>query len=229
MEVSRNFRPNINFLKEIRKLSQKKNIVLIFDECTSGFRETYGGLHKKYKINPDLAIFGKALGNGYAITSIIGKKNIMRFADETFVSSTFWTERIGYVAALKTLEVMKNEKSWKTITNTGFKIRDKWKKIAKKNKLKIKIYGLPSLSRFEIKSKNWIKYKTYITQEMLKSGFLASDTIYFSIAHTDQILKKYLIKLESIFAVIGKCEKSIENIDNLIENQVSKLNMKRMN
>ena len=59
-------------------------------------------------------------------------KNIMRFADETFVSSTFWTERIGYVAALKTLEVMKNEKSWKTITNTGFKIRDKWKKIAKK-------------------------------------------------------------------------------------------------
>ena len=229
MEVSRNFRPNINFLKEIRKLSQKKNIVLIFDECTSGFRETYGGLHKKYKINPDLAIFGKALGNGYAITSIIGKKNIMRFANETFVSSTFWTERIGYVAALKTLEVMKNEKSWKIITNTGLKIRDKWKKIAKKNKLKIKIYGLPSLSRFEIKSENWIKYKTYITQEMLKSGFLASDTIYFSIAHTDQILKKYLIKLESIFAVIGKCEKSIENIDNLIENKVSKLNMKRMN
>ena len=135
--------------------------------------------------------------------------------------------KIGYAAALKT--VMKSKKSWQIITNTGNKIRNKWKKIAKKNKLKIKIYGLPSLSRFEIKSQNWIKYKTYITQEMLKSGFLASDTIYFSIAHTDQILKKYINKLEKIFAIISKCENSIEDIDDLIESQVSKLNMKRMN
>ena len=229
MEVSRNFKPNLKFLKEIRKLSKKKNIVLIFDECTSGFRETYGGLHKKYKINPDLAVFGKALGNGYAITSIIGKKNIMKFANETFISSTFWTERIGYAAALKTLEVMKSKKSWKVITKIGQKTRAKWKKIAKKNKLQIEIYGLSSLSRFEIKSKNWIKYKTYITQEMLKSGFLASDSIYFSIAHTDQILKKYLTKLDKIFATIKKCEMSFKDIDSLIESEVSKFNIKRMN
>ena len=66
MEVSRSYKPKNNFLKKIRNLATKNNIVLIFDECTSGFRETYGGLHKKYKVEPDVAIFGKALGNGYA-------------------------------------------------------------------------------------------------------------------------------------------------------------------
>ena len=78
MEVSRNYAPKSDFLKKIRKLCDKEKIVLIFDECTSGFRETFGGLHKKYKVNPDIAIFGKALGNGYAINAIIGKKEIMR-------------------------------------------------------------------------------------------------------------------------------------------------------
>ena len=91
-----------------------------------------------------------------------------------------------------------------------------------KNKIKIIIW-------LEIKSQNWIKYKTYITQEMLKSGFLASDTIYFYIAHTDQILKKYINKLEKIFNIIKKYKNFIEDIDDLIESQVSKLNMKRMN
>ena len=66
-----------NFLKQIRNITEKKNIVLIFDECTSGFRETNGGLHKKYKIYPDIAVFGKALGNGIPITAVLGKKEIM--------------------------------------------------------------------------------------------------------------------------------------------------------
>tara|TARA_B110000027_G_C16112671_1_gene298507 strand:+ start:630 stop:2672 length:2043 start_codon:yes stop_codon:yes gene_type:complete len=230
MEVSRNYKPNLSFLKEIRNLTKKNNIVLIFDECTSGFRETNGGLHKKYKVNPDIAVFGKALGNGYAITSVIGKKDIMKSTNETFISSTFWSERIGFVAALKTLEVMENKKSWEVITRIGYKIRSQWKKIASKNNLKIKIYGLPSLSRFEIQSKNWVKYKTYITQEMLKYGFLASDTIYVSIVHSDKILKKYLSKLDIIFNQINQCEKNHQNIDYLIHNDISKLNMiKRMN
>ena len=76
MEVKRNEEPKNDFLKKVRNLANKKKIVLIFDECTSGFRETFGGLHKKYNVNPDLAIFGKALGNGYAINAIIGNKSV---------------------------------------------------------------------------------------------------------------------------------------------------------
>ena len=76
-------------------------------------------------INPDISIFGKALGNGYAITSVIGKDYLMKFTQETFISSTFWTERIGPTAALKTLEVMERTKSWKFITEHGFYFREK--------------------------------------------------------------------------------------------------------
>ena len=106
MEVQRSSEPSEGFLQEVRDICDQKKIVLIFDECTSGFRETYGGIHLKYKVNPDMAIFGKALGNGYAITAVIGKSNIMQAAQNTFISSTFWTERIGYVAGLATLESM---------------------------------------------------------------------------------------------------------------------------
>ena len=74
MEVERNDKPKNNFLQKVRNLANKKNIILIFDECTSGFRSNLGGLHLKYKVNPDILILGKALGNGHAINAIIGKK-----------------------------------------------------------------------------------------------------------------------------------------------------------
>ena len=123
MEVSRNFKPKNNFLKKIRAICNKKNIILIFDECTSGFRQTFGGLHKLYEVEPDIAWFGKALGNGYSISAIIGKKEIMDYAQDTFMSSTFWTERIGSVAALETLNEMEKIKSWEIITKKGEKIQ----------------------------------------------------------------------------------------------------------
>ena len=67
-------------LSKVRKLANKKGIILIFDECTSGFRKNFGGLHKIYKVYPDIALFGKALGNGYAITAVVGKKDVMKNA-----------------------------------------------------------------------------------------------------------------------------------------------------
>ena len=131
MEVKRNEEPKNDFLKKVRNLANKKKIVLIFDECTSGFRETFGGLHKKYNVNPDLAIFGKALGNGYAINAIIGNKSVMDYCKSTFISSTFWTERIGPTAALETLKVMEEKRSWKNITELGILIKKNWGKISK--------------------------------------------------------------------------------------------------
>ena len=169
MEVMRNEEPKNNFLKNVRNLATKNNIVLIFDECTSGFRETYGGLHKKYDVTPDMAIYGKAMGNGYAITSVVGKKEIMDSVQNTFISSTFWTERAGPSAALKTLEIMERERSWEYICELGKYINGKWLEIAKNNNLDIKIFGLSSITKYLINTKNdFLKYKTLITQEMLK-------------------------------------------------------------
>jgi len=228
MEVMRNEPPRNNFLKKVRKLATEKNIILIFDECTSGFRSTNGGLHKKFKVNPDIAIFGKALGNGHAITAIIGKKKLMKHAQDTFISSTFWTERSGPVAALKTLEEMEKIKSWEIITKIGNKIVKGWKKLATKHKLKMRCSGIPSIKSFEIKSKNWLKYKTLISQEMLKKGFLAGNTVYACIDHNDKIIKKYLDCLDKIFKIISACEKNGQ-IDMMLETSVCQTGFKRLN
>lgn len=229
MEVSRNKGPENNFLEKIRKLATDKNIILIFDECTSGFRQTFGGLHKMYGVEPDMAMFGKAMGNGYAITAVIGKKEIMEYAQKTFISSTFWTERIGPTAALKTLEVMEREKSWEQITETGNWIFEKWKEIADENKLSISITGLPALIGFSFNYKNALEYKTFITQEMLKKGFLASTSIYVCTAHTKEILDKYFEELNDIFKVIKEYEEGSKKISSLLNGPVCHSGFKRLN
>tara|TARA_X000000368_G_scaffold417259_1_gene413177 strand:+ start:815 stop:2116 length:1302 start_codon:yes stop_codon:yes gene_type:complete len=228
MEVTRNEKPKKNFLKKVRSLCNKKGIVLIFDECTSGFRKNYGGIHKMFKVNPDIAIFGKALGNGYAITAIIGKKKIMNYSQDSFISSTFWTERIGLAAALATLKEMKKRKSWKVINSNGNYIIKNLRKISKKHDLKIKIQALPSLCNYTILSKDWQKYKTLISQEMLKKGFLASNAVYSSIAHTKKIIDKYFKELDKIFKVIKDCENG-KKISSYLKHPVCHRQFKRLN
>ena len=178
MEVQRNIPPDPGFLEGVRDLCTRKGIVLIFDECTSGFRETYGGLHLKYGVTPDIAMFGKALGNGYAITAIIGRRAVMEAAQTTFISSTFWTERIGPAAALKTLEVMEKERSWEYITSVGSDLFSSWQHLADSHRLSLRYNGLPALAGFTINSSKALEYKTLITQEMLKKGYLASTNCY---------------------------------------------------
>jgi len=204
MEVSRNEPPKKNFLENVRKLTKNKNIVLIFDECTSGFRETFGGLHLKYKINPDIATFGKALGNGYAVNAVLGTESIMDYANSTFISSTFWTERIGAVAGLKTLEIMEKIKSWKTISSLGKKIKIKWEALAKKHKLKLIIQGLDALPRFDFDNKNNLYYKTFISQEFLKKKILASNSIYLCTEHNINMFNNYFNILDKVFFTINR-------------------------
>jgi len=228
MEVSRNFQPKNDFLIKVRKIANESNIVLIFDECTSGFRQTYGGLHKLYEVIPDLAIFGKALGNGYAITAVIGTKDVMDYAQSSFMSSTFWTERIGPAAGLKTLEVMNRIKSWDLITQIGSKIGIRWQALADKYAIPIKINGLPSMIGFQIDSQDWLKYKTYITQEMLKEGYLASNVVYVCTEHNENIIDNYFHILDSIFNVISECESGL-SIDSLLEGPICHSGFDRLN
>lgn len=206
MEVVRNSGPQDNFLHKVRELATKRGIVLIFDECTSGFRETFGGLHKKYGVEPDMAMFGKALGNGYAITATIGRREIMEAAQSTFISSTFWTERVGPSAALKTLEVMERLQAWNTITETGLKIREGWQHLADKHALQIDHWGLPALTGFTFKSPNALAYKTLITQEMLAKGYLAGNSVYVCIEHTANVVAGFFDALDPIFGTIKECE-----------------------
>ena len=228
MEVFRNVEPEDGFLESVRKIASDNKIVLIFDECTSGFRETFGGLHQKYGVDPDMAIFSKAMGNGYAISAIIGIQEVMEATQSTFISSTFWTERIGPTAALKTLEVMDREKSWERITATGKDIGKRWQALAEKYKLPIEISGLPALVNFNIPVDNWLKYKTLITQEMLKKGFLSANSVYVCTEHTENVVNAYFEALDPIFSTIVDCENG-QNVDDLLKGPVCHSGFKRLN
>jgi glutamate-1-semialdehyde 2,1-aminomutase len=229
MEVTRNEGPKENFLEKIRALATEKNIILIFDECTTGFREALGGIHKCFNVEPDMAMFGKALGNGYAISAVIGKREIMEACQSTFVSSTFWTERIGPTAALKTLEVMERLNSWEIITNIGKKIKLEWNKISESNNVKINQWGIPALAGYTINSNDALKYKTYITQEMLKKNFLVGNSIYVSIEHTEKYLNNYFNELNTLFYEINNFENDKKKIDDFLEGPICHSGFKRLN
>lgn len=229
MEVVRNFGPEDNFLHKVRELATRKNIVLIFDECTSGFRETFGGIYQKYGVEPDMAMYGKTIGNGYALTAVVGKKSVMEAAQTTFISSTFWTERIGPTAALATLKEMERLKSWELITANGIKMQEGWQSLANLHRLKITLAGIPALSTYSFNSNDALSYKTFVAQEMLKKGILASTNFYASTAHTEAEFEIYFSHLEVVFAKIAKCEAGDIRIEDLLEGPVCHSGFKRLN
>jgi glutamate-1-semialdehyde 2,1-aminomutase len=229
MEVSRNMGPEDGFLEKVRKLATDNGIVLIFDECTSGFRQTFGGLHSLYGVEPDMAMFGKALGNGYAITGTIGRREVMEAAQTTFISSTFWTERIGPAAALKTLEVMEREKSWDVITAVGNSasnsVGPNWLFSTACN------WNSGACRRWRDSRSpdaNSLAYKTFITQKMLAKGYLASNSVYACTEHTPEVIDGYFDALAPIFGVIRECEDG-RDIHALLKGPVCHAGFKRLN
>lgn len=204
MEVRRGSEPASGFLESVRAIADRCGAVLIFDECTSGFRKTLGGLHLDYGVEPDIATFGKTLGNGYAINAAIGRADVMQAAQETFISSTFWTERIGPTAGLASLAAMTSESAPQRIDAIGRQVQASWSEIGKRNGLEIRVSGLPALSTFEIAGFDPLLIKTFITREMLVRGYLAGTALYVSIAHTDEILDRYLNDLDQVINKVAK-------------------------
>jgi len=228
MEVQRNSPPEDNFLHNVRDLCSKNGIVLIFDECTSGFRENLGGLHLKYEVYPDIAMYGKAMANGHAICAVVGREEIMKHANNSFISSTFWSERSGYVAALKTLEIMERTKSYKAITKIGKKIKKSWLELANTHKIDISVRGLDALAGFNFESEHDHHYKSFITEHMLSHSILATNSIYTCISHTEDKIQYYFDCLDNCFHEIGKRFPD-DTLHDKMEFQDSALGFQRLN
>jgi glutamate-1-semialdehyde 2,1-aminomutase len=206
MEVQRSDPPAEGFLEGVRALATQHNAVLIFDECTSGFRRELGGMHLHYGVEPDLASFGKTLGNGYAITAIIGRAEVMQAAQTSFISSTFWTERIGPTAALATLKVMEKEGAAQRVHEIGINVQQQWEKLGADAGLTVTTGGLPALANFAVAGLDPLAVKTYITSRMLDQGYLSGNSLYVSIAHTDAILDQYYEALGIVFAELAQLD-----------------------
>lgn len=183
MEPMRNSEPKDDFLKQVRELADQIGAVLIIDEITTGFRFCPGGIHLNYDLTPDIAVFAKAIGNGYASAAIIGNEEIMSAANHSFISSTNWTERIGFVSALAAIKKIVREKVYDKLTQTGLQIQEGWRKAAQKSNLDIEIGGTPPLSHFTFLNYEHEVAKAYFVQEMLKKGILASNIFYSMNSH----------------------------------------------
>ena len=210
MEPVRSSWPNHGFLESIRLITKQKDIPLVFDEVTSGLRMNSGGIHLKLGVNPDIAVFAKALGNGYPMAAVIGKANIMSFAQNTFISSTYWTDRIGPSAALATLKKHKKFKIGEHLVKIGSLVQQGWKDIGKKFGLKIEITGISPLSHWEITDPDSQLIHTAVVKEMLKKGFLTSKVFYPTYAHNISDVDKYLNALGEVFKKLSPYIKNSE-------------------
>jgi glutamate-1-semialdehyde aminotransferase len=214
VEPVRNYHPESGFLERIKEIAEEIGAVLIFDEVTSGFRLNSGGVHLVYGVAPHVAVFAKAIANGYPMAAIVGTGDVMEAAQETFISSTFWTEKIGPVAALATLRKHRDLNVSAHLVRAGEKVQKLWGDAAAQHGLGISITGIPPLAHFSFTYPNGLAMKTLYTQLMLESGFLATNAFYAAYAHQDEQIEKYGAATIEAFGVIAK---ALEN------NEVEKL------
>ncbi|MDD5544356.1 MAG: aminotransferase class III-fold pyridoxal phosphate-dependent enzyme [Acidobacteriia bacterium] len=203
MEPVRDHDPIPEFLGKVREIASQIDAVLIMDEVSAGFRLTTGGAHLVYGVTPDIAVFAKAMGNGYAMAAIIGKSEVMQSAQSTFISSTYWTERIGPVAALATIRKYRRLDVSKHLIRVGTLVLEGWRTAADRVGLPIQVSGIPPLGHFSIEGEQGQAARTLFTQLMLGRGFLATNGFYATYAHQDQHVERYLGAVEDIFAQIA--------------------------
>lgn len=203
MEPIRDSYPENDFLKRVKETAQEIGAVLVFDEITSAFRMNSGGIHLTFSVNPDIAVFSKALGNGYAIGAVIGVEDVMQAAQSTFISSTNWTEKIGPVAALATIRKHRRVNAAEHLKALGNRIQEGWKKAAEEADLKIVVSGIPPLSHFSFEHEKSQAMITLFTQLMLKKGYLASGKFYSMYAHRLSDVDTYLAATKDVFHSIA--------------------------
>jgi len=207
MEPIRNFQPSDGFLETIRRVTKEEGIVFIFDEITAAWRLNLGAAHLGLPVRPDIAVFGKAMSNGYPMAAVLGTEEAMDVAQDTFISSTYWTERIGPTAALATIAKLERENVPEHLSKIGEQVQKGWKEKAGKNGLEIDVSGIYPLGHFSFKHEKPLVLKTAFVQEMLERGFLATCGFYASFAQKQEHIDSYLKAVDGAFAAIGKAVK----------------------
>ncbi len=208
MEPVRNHEPEKDFLRKVRQIADKIGAVLIFDEVTIGWRLLVGGAHLKYRVNPDIAVFAKGMSNGFPMAAIIGTEKVMQAAQDSFISSSYWTERIGPVAALASIRKMIDRKVPRHLERIGRIFKSGLHDLAKRSGLKIEITGFPQLIYFSFNyGRDSQAIQTLFTQEMLGRGFLTACNIDVSYSLKEAHAKKYLKAAQEVFNLIAEAVK----------------------
>jgi len=228
MEPRREHEPQKGFLEGVRKIANDIGAVLIFDEITSGFRMNVGGIHLLYKVYPDIAVFAKAMSNGYPMAAVIGKAEVMEAAQKTFISSTCWTERTGPASAIATIKKLKRHNVPKHLIKMGKFIGREWQKLAKKHGLDIEVMNIPSLITFKFNyGQESQAIHTLFNQEMLERGYLVTKSVYLSYSHKEKDVNEYLKNADIVFGVIKRAIKE-KKVSKLLKGPIAHQGFRRL-
>lgn len=208
LEPIRDTPPTADFVAAVRNFADRCGAVLIVDEISSGFRMNTGGAHALFGYSPDIAVFSKALGNGYPIGAVIGKAPVMQSAQTTFISSTCWTERTGPAAALAMIKKHKKEDVGSHLVQLGRAVQSGWGELLDKHGIPAHVSGMFPMSHIDFKTPNPQETKALFIQLMLEKGFLASNLYYAMNAHTMDHVSEYLSAVDESFKVLSDCLKN---------------------
>jgi glutamate-1-semialdehyde 2,1-aminomutase len=228
MEPIRNHEPENDFLGRVRRIADEIGAVFIFDEITSGWRLNVGGVHLLYNVQPDIAVYGKAMSNGFPMAAVVGKRDVMNAAQDTFISSTYWTDRIGPTASLVTIHKMQDNNVPAHLSRIGNLINKGWDKLAKEQNLKINIEGILPLTHFGFDYEDSLALHTLFTQEMLIRGYLASKAVYVSYCHSEECVERYLESVNEVFGIVKKAVDQ-NNAHDLLRGPIANTGFKRLN
>lgn len=228
MEPLRNEFPKAGFLERIREETAKNGIVLVLDEISSGFRLNCGGAHLTLGVEPDIAVFAKGMTNGYPVSAVIGRREVMSAAQETFISSTFWTERIALAATVASIRFYRENRVGEYLMAVGKKVQDGWTAAAERSGLAIQVGGMYPMSHFSIDAEP-LAGKTYFTQEMLKKGYLASTAFYASFSHKAHMIDAYLDCCGRVFLEMANLLGNGETLESHLQGPVCHGGFERLN
>ena len=204
MEPIRSDDPLPGFLEGVRQIASQIGAVLVFDEVSAGFRLNSGGAHLLFGVTPDIAVFAKAISNGYPMGAIIGRRDVMEAAQQTFISSTSWTERIGPAAALATIKKHRREQVGNHLVSIGTSVLTGWRRAAERAGLSIEAGGIPPMGHFSFTYANGQAIRTLFTQHMLDCGYLATGAFYATFAHRSGHVESYLEAVEEVFSLLAE-------------------------
>ena len=205
MEPTRNVPPLPGFLEGVRELCDSSGATLIVDEITAGWRFALGGAHLLYGWQPDVAVFAKALGNGHPIAAIIGRARVMQAAQDSFISSTYWTEGVGPAAALATIRKMRGLDVPTHVQAIGAQWQAGMQALAERHRVPLKISGHPALSSIAFHHPEALALQTLLTARMLDRKILAGAAFYPCLAHQQRHVAAYLAAADEVFAELADC------------------------
>ena len=228
VEAIRSKKPENGFLNKIRKIADKINAVLIFDEITSAWRMTIGGAYKEFGVEPDIIVYGKAMSNGFPMGAVVGRSEVMDAAQSSFISSTYWTEGIGPAAALATIKKLEEKRVPSHIVEIGILAGKAWETLGRENGIKMHVdFGFPPIMHFDFDYTNKQAIGTLFTQEMLARGYLASRGFYVSYSHKKEDVARYAETVDVVFRLVSKAIKE-NKVEKMLKGPVAHTGFQRL-